>query len=59
MCIRDREEAYKIGLGVQFGGKYMAHDVRIIRLPRHGASCPIGPVSYTHLDVYKRQDIER
>ena len=36
------EEAYKIGLGAQFGGKYMAHDVRIIRLPRHGASCPIG-----------------
>jgi len=36
------EEAHKIGLGAQFGGKYMAHDVRIIRLPRHGASCPIG-----------------
>lgn len=36
------QEAYKIGLGAQFGGKYMAHDVRIVRLPRHGASCPIG-----------------
>ena len=36
------EEAYKIGLGAQFGGKYLAHDIRIIRLPRHGASCPIG-----------------
>lgn len=36
------EEAHKIGLGAQFGGKYLAHDVRIIRLPRHGASCPIG-----------------
>ena len=36
------EEAHRIGLGAQFGGKYMAHDVRIIRLPRHGASCPIG-----------------
>lgn len=36
------EECYKIGLGAQFGGKYMAHDIRIIRLPRHGASCPIG-----------------
>ncbi|MDD4759361.1 MAG: fumarate hydratase, partial [Bacteroidaceae bacterium] len=35
-------EAYKIGLGAQFGGKYFAHDVRIIRLPRHGASCPVG-----------------
>ena len=36
------EEAHNIGLGAQFGGKYMAHDVRVIRLPRHGASCPIG-----------------
>ena len=36
------KEACKIGLGAQFGGKYFAHDVRIIRLPRHGASCPIG-----------------
>ncbi len=36
------QEAYKIGLGAQFGGKYLAHDVRIIRLPRHGASCPVG-----------------
>ena len=35
-------EAHKIGLGAQFGGKYLAHDVRIIRLPRHGASCPVG-----------------
>lgn len=36
------EAAHKIGLGAQFGGKYLAHDVRIIRLPRHGASCPVG-----------------
>ena len=36
------EEAWKIGLGAQFGGKYFAHDVRVIRLPRHGASCPVG-----------------
>ena len=36
------EEAYHLGLGAQFGGKYFAHDIRIIRLPRHGASCPIG-----------------
>ena len=35
-------EAQKIGLGAQFGGKYLAHDVRIIRLRRHGASCPVG-----------------
>ena len=36
------KEAQKIGLGAQFGGKYLAHDIRVIRLPRHGASCPIG-----------------
>ena len=36
------DEAYKIGLGAQFGGKYFAHDIRVVRLPRHGASCPIG-----------------
>ncbi len=35
-------EAHNIGLGAQFGGKYFAHDVRVIRLPRHGASCPVG-----------------
>lgn len=29
-------------MGAQFGGKYLAHDIRVIRLPRHGASCPIG-----------------
>ena len=32
----------EIGIGAQFGGKYFAHDVRVIRLPRHGASCPVG-----------------
>ncbi|KGA25142.1 fumarate hydratase [Pectobacterium brasiliense] len=36
------EAARDLGLGAQFGGKYFAHDVRIIRLPRHGASCPVG-----------------
>ena len=36
------EEAQRIGLGAQFGGKYFAHDIRVIRLPRHGASCPVG-----------------
>jgi fumarate hydratase, class I len=30
------------GIGAQFGGKYFCHDVRVVRLPRHGASCPIG-----------------
>lgn len=32
----------QLGLGAQFGGKYFCHDVRVIRLPRHGASCPVG-----------------
>jgi fumarate hydratase class I len=36
------KEAQSLGLGAQFGGKYFAHDIRVIRLPRHGASCPIG-----------------
>ena len=34
--------AEEIGVGAQFGGKYFAHDARVIRLPRHGASCPVG-----------------
>ncbi|WP_282196293.1 fumarate hydratase [Turicimonas muris] len=36
------EMTNNIGLGAQFGGKYLAHDIRVVRLPRHGASCPIG-----------------
>ncbi len=36
------EAAQKLGIGAQFGGKYFAHDVRVVRLPRHGASCPVG-----------------
>ncbi|MFQ5514285.1 MAG: fumarate hydratase [Myxococcota bacterium] len=32
----------EVGIGAQFGGKYFAHDVRVVRLPRHGASCPVG-----------------
>lgn len=44
---KDLEEAVltrsqKLGIGAQFGGKYFCLDVRVIRLPRHGASCPIG-----------------
>ncbi|MFZ1985511.1 MAG: fumarate hydratase, partial [Desulfatitalea sp.] len=38
LLTRSRE----LGIGAQFGGKYFCHDVRVIRLPRHGASCPIG-----------------
>jgi fumarate hydratase class I len=34
--------AQDLGLGAQFGGKFFAHDVRVVRLPRHGASCPVG-----------------
>lgn len=36
------EWARELGIGAQFGGKYFVHDVRVIRLPRHGASCPVG-----------------
>ncbi len=46
---RDREWESRIleltrnfGIGAQFGGKYFCHDVRVVRLPRHGASCPVG-----------------
>src|SRR5438105_6275825 len=35
------ELSQKFGIGAQFGGKYFCHDVRVIRLPRHGASCPV------------------
>ena len=35
-------KSHELGLGAQFGGKYFALDIRVIRLPRHGASCPIG-----------------
>ncbi len=48
-AIRDRELEQEVlgltrtlGIGAQFGGKYFCHDVRVVRLPRHGASCPIG-----------------
>lgn len=34
--------ACKCGIGAQFGGKYLAHDIRVIRMSRHAASCPIG-----------------
>ena len=36
------EQSQKTGIGAQFGGKHFCHDVRVIRLPRHGASCPVG-----------------
>jgi fumarate hydratase class I len=37
-----QEAAQKTGIGAQFGGKYFTHDIRVVRLPRHGASCPVG-----------------
>ncbi len=39
---RVHELTRRTGIGAQFGGKYFCHDVRVIRLPRHGASCPVG-----------------
>ncbi len=42
MELKMLQAAYKAGYGAQFGGKYFALDVRVIRLPRHGASCPVG-----------------
>lgn len=36
------ELSRKSGIGAQFGGKYLAHDIKVIRLPRHAASCPVG-----------------
>jgi fumarate hydratase class I len=45
-CLQTEAEVLKMtqnfGIGAQFGGKYFCHDVRVIRLPRHGASCPVG-----------------
>jgi fumarate hydratase class I len=35
------KQTQEFGIGAQFGGKYFCHDVRVIRLPRHGASCPV------------------
>jgi fumarate hydratase class I len=37
-----QKAARNLGIGAQFGGKYFTHDVRVVRLPRHGASCPVG-----------------
>ena len=37
-----KKASEELGLGAQFGGKYFAHDIRVVRLPRHGASCPVG-----------------
>ena len=39
---RLQQAAQDTGIGAQFGGKYFTHDIRVVRLPRHGASCPVG-----------------
>lgn len=45
-CLETEQQVLKytqqMGIGAQFGGKYFCHDVRVVRLPRHGASCPVG-----------------
>ena len=45
-CLESEAMVHKLtqqmGIGAQFGGKYFCHDVRVVRLPRHGASCPVG-----------------
>lgn len=37
-----QQAAQNLGIGAQFGGRYFTHDIRVVRLPRHGASCPVG-----------------
>jgi fumarate hydratase class I len=51
--------AQKTGVGAQFGGKYFCHDVRVIRLPRHGASCPVALAVSCSADRQARGKITR
>jgi fumarate hydratase, class I len=51
--------AQRLGIGAQFGGKYLAHDIRVIRLPRHGASMPIGMAVSCSADRNIRAKITR
>jgi fumarate hydratase, class I len=51
--------AQRTGIGAQFGGKYFCHDVRIIRLPRHGASCPVALAVSCSADRQARGKITR
>ena len=51
--------AHRLGIGAQFGGKYFAHDVRVIRLPRHGASCPVAMAVSCSADRNVRARIDR
>jgi fumarate hydratase, class I len=49
----------RAGIGAQFGGKYFCHDVRVIRLPRHGASCPVAIAVSCSADRQAKAKIER
>jgi fumarate hydratase class I len=51
--------AHRLGIGAQFGGKYFAHDVRVIRLPRHGASCPVAMAVSCSADRNAKARIDR
>jgi fumarate hydratase class I len=51
--------AQRTGIGAQFGGKYFCHDVRVIRLPRHGASCPVAIAVSCSADRQARAKITR
>jgi fumarate hydratase class I len=51
--------AHRLGIGSQFGGKYFAHDVRVIRLPRHGASCPVAMAVSCSADRNVKARIDR
>jgi len=51
--------AHRFGIGAQFGGKYFAHDVRVIRLPRHGASCPVAMAVSCSADRNLKARIDR
>ncbi|MGC3999231.1 MAG: fumarate hydratase [Anaeromyxobacter sp.] len=53
------DAANKLGIGAQFGGKYFAHDVRVIRLPRHGASCPVSMAVSCSADRNVKARIDR
>jgi fumarate hydratase class I len=48
----------KLGIGAQFGGKYFCHDVRVVRLPRHGASCPVAIAVSCSADRQARAKID-
>jgi fumarate hydratase class I len=52
------EMTQRLGIGAQFGGKYFCHDVRVVRLPRHGASCPVAIAVSCSADRQARAKID-